>query len=424
MTFTLPQSARAALIGAFLIRLPFVFLPPHLSTDIHRYAWEGRVQWAGFNPFAVAPVSPLLLPLRDAGWPLINFPELAAIYPPLAQLLFLGAYFVFRSWTVPGLKVLFLGVELVNVLLLRRVLVRSGKPLRRALWYAWNPACAVEFCWSGHFDCLVVTALLGAWLGWLGWEGADRETASRWSGRRSLLVSVASLAAGTLLKFFPAAGLPFVLSSRGGWRPRLGSVVLFVAIVGIAYLPYSGAGRALFGSASEFRARWRHNESGFVAVQAAMGWAAGREADFDKPWTGGRDGYDLLALRRDQSLTAELARRLIEAGFLILLAGLLVRRTPFPSAMLLLMGYGIVFSPVVHPWYVLPLLPFAAVAGAPAWLWLSVAAQATYLPHAWVPDPVPGQVEWWIRVLEYAPFYGILAAGGLRRLRTRAALLL
>src|ERR1017187_7219875 len=42
------------LLGGLAFRLTMFPYPPSLSTDVHRYRWDGHVQNAGWNPYAVA----------------------------------------------------------------------------------------------------------------------------------------------------------------------------------------------------------------------------------------------------------------------------------------------------------------------------------------------------------------------------------
>ena len=59
------------LLGALAFRLTLFPQPPSLSTDLHRYRWDGHVQNEGWNPYAVAPTDPRLAPFaatRSAWW--------------------------------------------------------------------------------------------------------------------------------------------------------------------------------------------------------------------------------------------------------------------------------------------------------------------------------------------------------------------
>ena len=71
---------------AILPRL--VMLAMYPGDDIWRYLWEGYIQNLGFNPYLVPPDADVLAPFRFTWWIEINHPDLAAVYPPIAQLWF------------------------------------------------------------------------------------------------------------------------------------------------------------------------------------------------------------------------------------------------------------------------------------------------------------------------------------------------
>ncbi len=83
--------------GALLFRLTLAPLPPTLSTDMYRYRWDGRVQNAGWNPYSVNALDPRLKSLRDSTWAGMPGPEVPAIYPPLAELIFRGTARITQS---------------------------------------------------------------------------------------------------------------------------------------------------------------------------------------------------------------------------------------------------------------------------------------------------------------------------------------
>jgi hypothetical protein len=353
----------------------------------------------------VAPFAGQLAPLRDAGWANINHPGLAAIYPPLAQMVFAVVALVSPGFTVLALKLLFAAVDVGNVVLLRQVLRLEGVSQRRVAWYALNPACAIEFAWSGHYDSLVITAILATWIAFR---------------RGHLHFAGAGLAAASLLRFFPALALPHLVLCRGtGPVSRLGAIAVFCLLAGLCYAPYAGAGKSLFASADVYRAKWRHNESLFAAVEMPLHGLESMRQELEKPRGGGMTGFDVWHLNRGEPVGSEVARRILEFGGLLIVLATFAVRLPFPRALYWILGYALVASPVVHPWYVLLILPFAAVYGSPAWLWLSVAVQLTYLPAA-IPVSRAGDVELAVRLLEYVPFYAILALPAIGAAMARA----
>ena len=74
----------AVLLGALLLRLPLLPLPPSLSDDVLRYLWDGKVAAAGFNPYALAPAAEKLTPLRDEIWRRLPHRSIPTVYPPLS----------------------------------------------------------------------------------------------------------------------------------------------------------------------------------------------------------------------------------------------------------------------------------------------------------------------------------------------------
>jgi hypothetical protein len=63
-------------------RLMLLFHAP--GDDIFRYAWEGRILLAGWNPYLHAPDGVVLEPLRDGLWASVQHKTFTAIYPALA----------------------------------------------------------------------------------------------------------------------------------------------------------------------------------------------------------------------------------------------------------------------------------------------------------------------------------------------------
>ena len=72
------------LLGACVLRLLLLPLPPTLSDDALRYLWDGKVARSGLNPYALPPAAPELAPLRDAIWQRLPHQDVPTVYPPLA----------------------------------------------------------------------------------------------------------------------------------------------------------------------------------------------------------------------------------------------------------------------------------------------------------------------------------------------------
>ena len=215
------------IILAALFRLSILFAPPHLSSDIYRYIWDGRVQATGVNPYAYVPEDAALAPLRDEEiYAKINRRDYAkTIYPPVAQMVYFAATRVSES--VTWMKAVMVGFEALALFAVIRLLGLCGLPRQRALLFAWHPLVVWEIAGSGHVDALMMAFV---WLALL----AHRYRSETWTG--------IALACATLVKFYPLALAP-ALYRRWGWRMPLA----LAATVGVAYLPYVSVGAEVFG---------------------------------------------------------------------------------------------------------------------------------------------------------------------------------
>ena len=350
------QALWMVLIGALLARWILLPLAPTLSDDIYRYLWDGRVQLAGLNPYGYAPADPVLAPLRDAAWLLINHRDIATIYPPVCQWLFRLAAMV--APTLQAQKIAFLLWDLATCALLIVVLPSWGYSPVLSLIYAWHPLIVTEFAASGHNDALgIFWLLLGLWL---------------WTRRRRAWAAVA-WGIGALAKIAPAMMLIWLLADRSRRRHAL----WFVLTVILGYAPFLGMlDRAALGL-NHYAGQWEFNSSLYVL----MAWLV-RE-----PW---------------------IARTLC-MGLWGACAVWLGRRYEDPRRFAWTMtALAMLCSPVVEPWYVAWLVPLLCLYHRGPWLCFTglvilsyevLAAQAAH--GTWCIEP-------WAQWLEYAPLYAWL----------------
>ena len=321
---------------AILARLVLLPLTPELSDDIFRYLWDGHVLLEGVNPYAYPPEHEALATIRTPWHGEINNPGIPTIYPPLSQLLF--AVVALAGGTVAAAKALWLCFDLGCGLLLQRIATRTGRPPATVLiWYLWSPLLIVETAWSAHFDA--VGLFLMACLMWIAAtggtdaRGAGRTGALRWR-RPVTLGSLLGLA--TLVKFAPAATLPPLARRYGG------PVVLAFAVVCAAlYLPFAGVGP--------------------VALTEGL-------RTYAEHWSANEGAFSLIALLAGDPLRARGAAAAMVLG---VVAYTTWRRFSIEQALLWIIGTGLLLSPTVHPWYVLWVLPMAALRGNRPFLLLS-----------------------------------------------------
>jgi hypothetical protein len=365
--------------GLRLILLP---LPSTLSDDIYRYVWDGRVAGAGLNPYYLAPDSPELEALRDDLWERLPHRQVATVYPPLAMAIFSIA--ARMPAPVMALKLVLSLLDLGSCVLLLVLIRRLGVPDHRAIWYAWNPLVTLEIAGMGHVDALGVTATLVVALALV----------SR--PPRVGLAAVAA-AAAVLAKLVPVVGLPAWARQSG--RPwvllSLVGGLLFFTLVPIAIL--SGgvpSGLVAYGIRWEFNGPlfeplWRLLDQTGAAdgVSSLLDWAKAKTGWIEPwnrfyPWN-----YPQL-----------LSKLLLGSGLLVALGFAWSDPRPIPS-MGRIFSCVILFSATVYPWYLVWLLPWAAICRHTAWLGLSSLILLSYLPQFTGLSLYP-----WIFLLIWTPF--------------------
>jgi hypothetical protein len=279
----------------------------------------------------------------------------------------------------------------------------------------------------GHVDALAVAAAVAAVvaLSRRG-EGAVRATtdgpgeggaATAEQAPRIPPAFAAALAAGAgvLAKLAPLAALP--MWARQSRRPALfAAVALVVVAAGLA--PVVAAGGGVPPGLVAYGVSWEFNgplyEPLWRAIDALDLDAAARSGlDRFEAWTGAWRAADPLYPFAYPQL---MARLLLAAGALAAVARSLAARDPVAGSRDLF-GALLVFSPTVYPWYVLWVLPFAALTRAPAWLALAALAPLSYLPAL-----VPGvELFPWVWAAVWGPFALLLVGRRAADRRRRSA---
>jgi len=366
------------LAGALLFRLTLLPLPPTLSTDLYRYLWDGRIQSASahWNPYTVRPDDPRLAKLCDQNWSAVSGPDIAAIYPPLVELVYRATYRVLPS--PAGFKLPFLMADLLVIGLLAGWIRSSGGRSFQLAVYAWNPLVVVEFAASGHNDALALAAVVAASL-----------VIIRWRGMLSMLL----LTAGMLLKWFPAVLFPLWLR-RAGWPRNLEAWGKTLAAVGLAVLcawPFRSAWPQILETLDYYQSRWHHNNASLYALLA---WVSG-------------------------------SRELAEGMGVGVVAGLALwvasRQMDGVRAAYILFGAILMLTPNAFSWYFTWMVPLLCFFPNPAWLLLTVLQFLSY--HVLIDYQAKGlwrfrpEMLW----LTYAPCYAWLLWQAARAASIRGA---
>ena len=299
-------TAGAVWTWAIAIRAAGLAYLPWLEDDWYRYLWDGFRMLAGADPYAAAPAAFF----RDPGVPAafvpilsgINHPGLATVYGPALQYLFAGAAFIQPAALWP-LKLLLAGADLALVGLLGRL----ASP--RMQWaYALCPLVVLEIAFHAHPDGV----------------GAALALAAAACGlHRQRLAAAVLLGVACTVKPWALLLAPWLLRSPAA----LGACVLTLALLYAPFLAGGDAGLAVLGQVAR---EWRFNAPVHAALAAVIGPGSAR----------------VLLAATLLALWLALAWRLRE-------------RQPAPGESVF--GAALLLSPVVNPWYLLWVLPFASL---------------------------------------------------------------
>jgi alpha-1,6-mannosyltransferase len=300
----------------------FVLAPPLLSTDVFNYIEYGRLGVLhGLNPYTATPAS---VP-GDAAFPFIGWRDATSVYGPAFTL---GTYATAPlgvGGALWALKALAAASSLGCVALVWKAAERLGRrPLEAAMFFGLNPLLLVYAVGGAHNDVLMMALGVGAVV--LLVEGRERASGAVVIGAAAVKASSAIL-------------LPYLLI---GARPH-GRRFLAGALAGTA------AAAALMAIAFHAEIgpfldtlRWEQHHGSLHSVPKALGSLAGLPVD-----------NAALRLVTEALLAGALALTLWHAW-----------RT---GRWLVAAGWGtfalLVTTAWLLPWYVIWLLPIAAITG-------------------------------------------------------------
>jgi hypothetical protein len=249
------------------------------------------------------------------------------------------------------MKTVMLAFEALAVWAILQLLAARGLPATRVLLYAWHPLPLWQFAGDGHVDAVAIAFLL------LAFVAADR---------RSPILSGIALAAGVLVKYFPAVAGPAIYK-RCDWRLP----AAFAASLGLLYLPYLGVGTKVFGFLGGYVA-----EEGFEQGSGIFLWQL---------------AGSFLRLPPDAfSFYFPLAAVVMAVLGLAVLFRRSEPKADLAAAMLLAVAFMVLFSPH-YPWYFIWLIPFVCIHPRVSVIYLTCAADYLHVSN-WPPSLGDGLV--------------------------------
>lgn len=356
-TFSIPENYFYFLIAASIaLRIVFIPLHPIGSDDFYRYLWDGKVLANGINPYMFAPNDPALGFLSSGKIPaLVNFPAMKTIYFPLSQVIFLAAYFTGEE-SFLGLKVLMLFFEIITMYSLYRLLLKLGIDKKYILIYALAPLPVFQLMIDAHVDGFGITFLILALLFYFG---------------EKKILSYIFIGLSMCIK--PTIGIiiPLIFLRETELKERLKTLLTPFSVMLILFLPFIFNANP-FEALLVFAANWTFN--GFV--------------------------FDIINSFVHNNQSA----RLISGGlFLISYSLILISRGDFKNKIFDSFLMLLIFSPVVHPWY---LLWFAVLIPlAPRWSGVLYISLVSLTAFTILNYKLNGEWKeyWWVLMIEYLP---------------------
>jgi Glycosyltransferase family 87 len=414
-----PRRLAVGLLLAVTIAIPAVALTrgPRLSDDLYRYAWDGRVQAAGIDPYRYGPLDAHLDGLRDtwlfpnsagctAAAPQmhctrLNYPRAHTVYPPVAEAYFTAVHALPGPAREHKLQLYASLLSLGLVGLLMTALVARGRDPRYAGFYALTPLAGIDSGSDAHVDVLGALFVLGALmiltprgqdgpiglvarLGGGANAGGAPEAAPSPTWRRALLAG-ALLGAAVAVKLYP------VLLLAAAIRRRPVSVLAAAAgVVGLSYVPHVAAvGTAVIGFLPQYLRVEGYEQGSRFLLLAGLGL----HGSVAKAVAVCVLGAVVVAVLRSDP-----------------------RRVPVEHAALWLVGAAFLVATPAQPWYGVLLAMLAIVAGRLEWLAVPIASYVLYI-SLFVQVPVDA---WTLRVSAYGiAAFVVAAVGVLRVVRAR-----
>ena len=226
----------------------------------------------------------------------------------------------------------------------------TGQGAHWILAYAWNPLLATEVAGSGHVDIVGVLLLVVSLAALM---------------RRWRTVAIVAFALAVAVKLLPIVLLPLY------WRRvRIRDAVLAAIVFVLLYVPFLDHGRIPSGSLGTYIQSFRFNDPVFEAIERLLSpqFAVGLAVLV---------GLFMAAWFRARSQTLS------------------------PEAFAWPMAASLLFAPVIYPWYLLWLLPFARSTWTlPIIVW-TVSVIPTYMAWHLRAAGQPWILPGWVVPLEY-----------------------
>ncbi|WP_455278935.1 hypothetical protein [[Eubacterium] cellulosolvens] len=349
-----------------------LFTESSLSTDVLRFAWDGRLLKYGVDPYAHEPFSAELDWLKNVPYfEAYDHKEEISPYPPFAQIAFLFLSII--SETLFSLKVSFSVLDMINCILLAYLLrnLLAGRYLGGVILYSWSPLMIIEVSSSGHMEPLPIFFILVSLV---------------LLSKKILFYSTVSFTFAIWSKIFPILLLPIYLrylKTKSKSTIVIRHLIILIVISVFLYVPFIlSSGVNVFLGLYRYFSGWFFNPSIFLLFRI-ISYRIG------VPYVISRIFAGMIFLFLAFRLVYVKQVRDLES---------------FAYLSILTLGLSVILAPAIFPWYSSWILIFCAIVGLNLrtlpWIILSGTAGFVYLLQY-----MSGVNFIHIALIEYVPVY-------------------
>ncbi len=296
-----------------LTQLSFINFEPIGSDDIYRYMWDGKVQVNGINPYLYKPIDKELNELHSNILPTkMNFKEMRTVYFPLSQWLFYVGYKISGEnfWAY---KILIFISIITTIFLLYKILLKLKLENKRLLFFILSPLIYFQFSLDGHLDAYGLPLLISSLYFYI-------------NGKK--LISAVFLGLSFSVKPIAVVLIPIFFLNENSFSDKIKFLIVNLFSFLIQFIPYVFSSNP-FEAFFIFSKNWMYNGFIFTTINSFFH-------------------------------NNQLSRLITWLLLLISLLPIYFSKIELIKKIYFAITLMIIFSPVVHPWYliwVLVLIP-------------------------------------------------------------------
>lgn len=371
------RKVNTILLAGILLRIPFLFSEPILSDDYHRFIWDAKLAVeTDIHPYQYRPeelkemADPFYIRNADL-YEKLNSKSFYSVYGPLNQFLFQLPVVLSKhpKTQLFIFHLLILIAEILFFFLLQKMQTHSENRFSPLAVYFLNPLVIVELCGNLHFE---------------GWSILLLFSALFYLRKAKLLPMILYWIAAITMKFIPLLVLPFVRHYLS-WKQSFVSGLSIIILSGII----------MYGYAGEYILGWTKSIGLFV-----------QQFEFNASFHYLLRGTGNQLLGFNPLLYTGPVLLVFLCIFLVYLALRKPKNTlvGLYASVLVFFTFYYGFSSIVHPWYLIPLLAFAALLELKSFWWWTTLSFLSYSFYSYG----EGQIYYAYIGLEYALFVILL----------------